>query len=153
MKFLRNAALFISAAAALSFAAHAAPAKPAQPVLWNKVRSGMTFAEVQKIMPGAKLESETIIGGPTNVAGAPFDSFVEMDAGRVSVVKLIGNGVDGGNVASALTAKYGPATSPYTCSRSSCSGTWSAPGSVKITLLRWSALLTLSYKAVDLSNI
>lgn len=153
MKLIRTVFLIATANLLSIASAHAAPAKPAAPILWNGIRSGMTLADVQKIIPGAKIEGETIVGGPTKVAGAPFDSFVELSGGRATSVKLIGSGVDASNVATALTTKYGQPTAEYRCQRLSCSGSWSAPGNVKITLLRWNAALILSYQTVDLSNI
>jgi hypothetical protein len=153
MKVIAKLAIVAASVLISTGIVQAAPAKNTPPVLWNGVRAGMSLTEVQKVIPGATLEGETIVGGPTKVAGVPFDSFVELSNGHATSVKLIGNGVDATTVATALTTKYGQPTSQYRCQRLSCSGTWSAPGNVKITLLRWNAALILSYQTVDLSNI
>lgn len=153
MTKIRSMGVITAGVAALAGIAATADAKQGQTVLWNGVRVGMTLAEVKAVIPAATLDGETIIGGDTSIAGAPFKSFVELSGGRAVAVKLVGDGPAASDVMSALNAKYGRPTSAYRCQRLTCSGSWSAPSGVKITLLRWDAALILSYQAVDLSNL
>jgi hypothetical protein len=135
-----------------------ADAKPGQTVLWNGVRVGMKLAEVKTVLPSASLDGETIVGGETHIAGAKFDSFIKTSGGRVVKVMLIGSGNATSDVMTGLNAKYGRPISPYSCPLSiGCTGAWSAPDGVKITLLRLNGSkgsgLFISYEAVDLSNL
>lgn len=157
MSKFANTAMAMAGMAALAGFAGDATAKSSQPVLWNGVRVGMSLAEVRTVLPGATVDGETIVGGEAKVAGAKFDSFVETSQGRAVSVKLVGSGYVADDVMAALNTKYGRPVSVYRCQSLACSGSWSAPGGVKITLLRLNgnkgSALIISYQAVDLSNL
>lgn len=152
-----NVGVIAAGVVALVGFAGAANAKPGQPILWNGVRAGMSLSEVKTVLPAASLDGETIVGGETRVAGAKFDSFVETSGGRAVGVKLVGSGYAASDVMAALNTKYGRPVSAYRCQALGCTGAWSAPGGVKITILKLDSnkgsALIISYEAVDLSNL
>lgn len=132
-------------------------------LLWHGVRVGMSLADIQKVLPGSTLDKngKTVVGGKTQVAGASFNSFVDLLNGGASRVTLIGSGYATDDVKNALNTKYGRATTGYACSSAGslqvCAGAWSMAGGVKISLSRLTSVtgsaLTITYEAVDLSGL
>lgn len=89
----------------------------ARPLLWDKVRSGMSLDEVRKLYPADgkavkwHAEKQTEIEGVVILEGCKAEVEIQHPAGAVEVVKVKGKGSLTGRcsdkVFSALAAKYG----------------------------------------------
>ena len=88
-----------------------------RPILWDKVRAGMSIAEVRALYPEQKGKikhhkmKQTEIEDIVILEGCEAEVEIQHDSGEVDVVKVKGKGSIGGRcsdkVLSALSAKYG----------------------------------------------
>jgi hypothetical protein len=109
-------ALIIAAMTAITSPALAA-GDDTRPLLWDKVRSGMSVDEVRKLYPADGItikwhaDTQTEIEGVVILEGCKAEVEIQHPAGAVEVVKVKGKGSIGGRcsdkVFSALSAKYG----------------------------------------------
>lgn len=132
---LRSAAVCICLTAPLATAQSSAG-----PVLWQDVRAGMTEAELRALHSSVvPSEQGVLVENNVVVAGMAFNAYFKMVAGRLQHVQLQSSSANSQNLVDALAAKYGAASSPYKCdsanvSANRCTGVWSAPNGVAVTL-------------------
>lgn len=135
MRFFKAAVTLACSAPAFAIAQ-----SNAGPLLWQDVRAGMSETELRALHPSiVPSEQGVLVQNNVPVAGTAFNAYFKMVAGRLQHVQLQSSSANSQNVVDALAAKYGAASSPYKCDSANvtanrCTGVWSAPNGVAVTL-------------------
>jgi len=136
-------------AAAIPFASLSSPALAqgsAGPLLWQDVRAGMSETELRTLHPTVQpVQQGVVVQNNVAVAGTTFEAYFQLVGGRVQHVQLQSETANTQNLIDALAAKYGAASSSYKCdspnvAANRCTGVWTAPDGVAVTLTVFNAL-------------